>query len=228
MATNSFFRNYKSQNEQKLINDLVVESIKMYGIDTYYVAKRLDAIDNVLNEASSVTYDRSFEMEMYVKSFDSFEGDGDIMSGFGLEIRDQLTLSVAITTFEKYVLPYDAVIKRPREGDIVYFPMNDKYFKINFVEHESVFYQGGKLFVYDLKCELMEFSNERFETGVPQIDEHHMFSRTENISDMETLYDIDPISKNIFFENETEDMVDNSEFDPFKDIDISSLRKQED
>lgn len=226
MATNSFFRNYKSQNEQKLINDLVVESIKMYGIDTFYVARRLDAIDNVLNEASSVTYDRSFEMEMYVKSFDSFEGDGDIMSGFGLEIRDQLTLSVAISTFEKYVLPYDAEIKRPREGDIVYFPMNDKYFKINFVEHESVFYQGGKLFVYDLKCELMEFSNERFETGVPEIDEHHMFSRTENISDMETLYDIDPISKNIFLENEIEEMIDNSEFDPFKDIDISSLRKQ--
>lgn len=226
MATNSFFRNYKSQNEQKLINDLVVESIKMYGIDTFYVARRLDAIDNVLNEASSVTYDRSFEMEMYVKSFDSFEGDGDIMSGFGLEIRDQLTLSVAISTFEKYVLPFDAEIKRPREGDIVYFPMNDKYFKINFVEHESVFYQGGKLFVYDLKCELMEFSNERFETGVPEIDEHHMFSRTENISDMETLYDIDPISKNIFLENEVEEMIDNSEFDPFKDIDISSLRKQ--
>jgi len=225
MATNRFFNNYRSANEQELINNLVVESIQIFGIDTYYVARRLDNVDDILNEASLSTFDRAFEMEMYLKSFDSFEGDGDIMSKFGLEIKDQLVFTVAIKTFERHVCQFDPDIKRPREGDLVYFPMNDKFFKVNFVEHESVLYQGGKLFVYDLKCELMEFSNERFDTKVPMIDEHHAFSRTDNIADMETLHDIDPISKNIFFEEESEELINTSDFDPFKDINITSIRK---
>jgi len=111
---------------------------------------------------------------MYVKSVDGFEGDGDFLSKFGLEIRDQMVLTVSRRRFteEVYLDGSDTVgtTDRPNEGDLIYFPLNNKLFEIKFVEHEAVFYQMGSLQTYDLTCELFEYSHERLDTGVAAID----------------------------------------------------------
>ena len=218
MATNNYFNNYNYFDEQNLIDDLVIESIQIYGVDTYYVTRRIDSIDNIQNEAPNVVFDGAHMTEMYVKSVDGFQGEGDFMSKFGLQIRDQVTFTVAIRTFENNIIRYNAGYVRPKEGDLVYMPMNRKFFKITFVEHESVFYQTGALQVYDLKCELFEYSNERFETGVDMVDSAYIQYDTSPAETLDELYDIDPIAKNIFYENEGDTFIDFSEIDPFSEV----------
>ena len=217
MATNVFFQNYDYFNEQQLIDDLVIESIQIYGVDTYYVTRTTENFDDIMNEERLSIFNAAYPMEVYVKSVDGFEGEGDFLSKFGLQIRDQATFSVAYRTFERYATRNDPELTRPKEGDLVYMPMNDKFFKVMHVEHESVFYQSGALQVYDLKCELFEYSNERFQTGVEGIDEHYEEYDTTDISDLTTLQENDPIAKNIFYEEESDDFLDFSATDPFSE-----------
>ncbi len=217
MATNVFFNNYNYSNEQTLIDDLVIESIRMYGIDTYYLTRSLQAVDNILNEDDLSIFDTAYEMEMYVKSVDGFQGEGDFLSRFGLQIRDQVTFTVAIRTFEKNVTNIDPSILRPKEGELVYFPMVNKFFKVTHVEHESVFYQSGALQVFDLQCELFEYSNERFQTGIVDIDEFFDDINTTSVTSLETLKTKDPIANNIDFEEEGDDIIDFTEIDPFSE-----------
>ena len=132
MATNPYFRNYGNFNEQNLIDDLVIESIKMYGVDIAYIPRNFDSIDNILNEDDTSTfggdltaqggnnYSIVYDMEMYVKSVDGFEGEGDFLSRFGLHIRDQVTFSVAYRTFERFATRLDPDQTRPNEGDVIY------------------------------------------------------------------------------------------------------------
>lgn len=218
MATNSFFSNYSYFNEQQLIDDLVIESIQIYGVDTYYVSRLTTSFDHILNEDSLSVYDAAYQVDLYVKSVDGFQGDGDFLSKFGLQIRDTATFTIAYRTFEKFVTRVDVNITRPREGDLIYMPMNNKFFRITFVEHESVFYQSGTLQVYDLKCELFEYSNERFETGIEEIDEHYDSYKTDDVYSLDTMYDIDPIAKNLFYEEKGNDIIDFSELDPFSEV----------
>ena len=156
--------------EQTLIEDLVVESIKIYGIDTMYLPRTLGAKDDILNEDDLPLYSDAYEVEMYVKNVDGFEGEGDFLSKFGLQIRDSMTLTIAMRTYELEV-GINSEINRPREGDIIYMPINKKMFVIQHVEHESIFYQMGSLQTYDLRCELFEYSGERFDTGFPYLDD---------------------------------------------------------
>jgi hypothetical protein len=217
MATNPFFSNYNFFNEQQLIDDLVIESIQIYGVDTFYVTRVSENFDHILNEDSLTTFNAAFQMDIYVKSVDGFQGDGDFLSKFGLQIRDQATFTVAFRTFERFVTRLNPTIIRPQEGDLIYMPMNNKFFKITFVEHESVFYQSGTLQVYDLKCELFEYSNERFETGIVEIDEHYEDFKTDDIENLEDMFNADPIAKNIFYEEKGNDIIDFSEIDPFSE-----------
>lgn len=217
MATNVFFQNYNFFNEQQLIDDLVIESIQIYGVDTYYVARLSQSFDHIMNEDSLTIFNAAYQMEMYVKSVDGFQGEGDFLSKFGLQIRDQVTFTVAYRTFERHALRIDPSLIRPREGDLVYMPMNNKFFKIMHVEHESVFYQAGALQVYDLKCELFEYSNERFETGIVDVDTHYAEFQTTQVDNLEDMFNIDPIAKNIFYEEKGNDIIDFSEIDPFSE-----------
>ena len=176
MATQSlsstYFNKFAHHGEQNLIADLVTESIAIYGIDVGYMAKKYtsEGYDQLYNEEDLAVFDNVTDVVMYIRSVDGFEGEGDFLSKFGLEIRDQMTLSVAVRAFENEVQATQN-ISRPREGDLIFFPLNEKVYQIQFAEHEPTFYQMGALQFYDLRCELFEYSNERFNTGIDAIDE---------------------------------------------------------
>ena len=223
MATNVYFRNYDNFNEQNLIDDLVIESIQVYGIDIDYISGEFNKDrDVIFNENDTPLYDEMYEFEVYVKNVDGFEGEGDFMSRFGLEIRDTVTFAVAIRTFERHVTRKDAEKIRPKENDIIWMPLNQKMYRITYVEHESVFYQSGALQVYDMKCELMEYSNERFDTGRYEIDHYFddvttVMTGNNAVTTLTHLANTDPISQNFDFESTADDILDFSEIDPFSE-----------
>lgn len=218
MAVSTFFNNYNRKQDQELMDDLLVESIRIHGVDTVYVARKTDNVDKMMNEDDTAVFYGAYEMEMYVKNVDNFGGQGDFMSKFGLQINDTITMSLAIRTFNKYATRVDPDLTRPREGDLVYLPMNKKFFEVMHVEHESVFYQFGSLRIYDLKLELFQYSNEIFETGNITIDQFHDGFKTATADTLEELHDLDPIANNIFFEDESNEILDFSVTDPFSEI----------
>lgn len=171
MATNRFFNNHKNRPEQNLVEDLIIETIKMAGIDCYFIPRTIVNIDELFGEDTISKYASGHMIEMYIESYDGFEGDGDFISKFGLEIRDDITLSVSKRRL-KEVLYLDGLdnIERPREGDLVYFPLNKGLFEIKFVEHEKPFYQLGKGYVYTIRAELFRYSQEEFDTDIPEVD----------------------------------------------------------
>jgi len=165
MPTNTYFRNFDARNEQELLHSLVTESIQIYGHDVNYIPRTLVNEDTILGEDSISEYKDAYSIEMYIKSVDGFEGEGDLISKFGLEIRDQIVFSVARRAFEGLDIGV-----RPKEGDLIYFPLTEKLFQIMFVEHETPFYQTGALPTFDLTCELFTYSDEKLDTGVEEVD----------------------------------------------------------
>lgn len=170
MATSTFFNNYKNSMEQELLEDLVVESIKIYGQDMYYLPRRRNNFDPLYGEDTISSFDIAYPVEMYLKTYSGFEGKGTFMSAYGIEIRDELTLTIAKRTFENEITREEAELIRPREGDLIYFTLNQKCFEIKYVDNKPFFYQLGSLQMYDMQCELYEYSNETFTTGIPEID----------------------------------------------------------
>ncbi|OUW02342.1 MAG: hypothetical protein CBD11_06890 [Phycisphaera sp. TMED151] len=222
MSTNVFFNNYARISEQTLIDDLVIESIKQYGVDVIYITRAIKGRDNIFNEDDFPEYNEVFEFEAYVKNMEGFEGEGDFLSKFGLQIRDQLTLTVANRTFERHVTREVVDLIRPREGDLIYFPINEKIFEIKNVEHESIFYQMGQTQVYDMVCELIEYSNQRFNTGRVNIDEYFAEYNTDIIVDannatLNAISTTDDLARNLDFEVEGDGILDFSEVDPFSE-----------
>jgi len=165
MPTNTYFRNFDARNEQELLHSLVTESIQIYGHDVNYIPRTLVNTDTILGEDSISEYKDAYSIEMYIKSVDGFEGEGDLVSKFGLEIRDQIVFSVARRAWEGLDIGV-----RPKEGDLIYFPLTEKLFQIMFVEHETPFYQTGALPTFDLTCELFTYSDEKIDTGVEEVD----------------------------------------------------------
>lgn len=178
MATSVFFNNFQSSQEQQLLENLVIESIRIYGHDVFYVPRKLNNYDPLYTADDSSSYEQAFMIEMYIKSVDGFGGDGNFLSKFGLEIRDQITFSVAQRVFNDEIGYYTTFI-RPREGDLIYFPLNKKCFQIKFVNKFEFFYQLGALQTWEMTCELFEYSNEVFNTGIPEIDAIQNFYSTD-------------------------------------------------
>lgn len=170
MTTNLYFNNYAASGEQRLIDDLIVESIRQFGQDMFYIPRTVVQVDNIVNEDTLRQYDAAISIEMYIKNVEGFGGQGDFLSKFNLEIRDQVTFTVARKTFTEEVTQVKDIITRPREGDLIFFPLNSKIFEIKFVEHEAIFYQLGALQTFDIRCELFEYSNEVMNTGIEVID----------------------------------------------------------
>jgi hypothetical protein len=176
MSTNFYFQSGipgGRSSEQNLIEDLMIECLKIYGFDTFYIPRAAVAEDDILGEDALNKYDSAYALEMYMQNVTGFEGDGDLMSKFGVEIRDTATFLVSRRRWDEVIARSgDAVLTtRPAEGDIIYFPLTKAYFEIKFVESTDPFFQVGKLYVYKLQCELMQFSSERFNTGVSEIDD---------------------------------------------------------
>ena len=169
MAKNSYFRR-NIGSEQRLIEDLTVEAIKMHGEDMVYIPRTLMNEDKLFGEDTQSKFDDGYSLEMYIESADGFEGDGDFVSKFGLEIRDSVSLVFAKKRFEQVVTVNEASISKPREGDLIYFPLSKGLFEIKFVEHENPFYQLGKLHTYKVSCELFVYSHEEIDTGYSDID----------------------------------------------------------
>lgn len=164
MPTNPYFNNFKNRNEQSLIEDLTIESIKMYGMDVVYLPRTLVNKDKLFGEDAISRFSDNKPIEMYLESVNGY-GDGDLLSKFGLMIKDQATLVVSKLRFEKETGQF-----RPMEGDIIYLPLTKSFFEIKFVEHENPFYQVGKAYTYKLSVELFQFSEETFNTGDSEID----------------------------------------------------------
>jgi len=148
---------------------LIVESIKIFGEDMLYIPRTLNNKDELYGADDQSSYDEAILVELYIKNVDGFGGDGNFMSKFGLEIRDQVTFTIAKRVFDEEVGAQRNFL-RPREGDCIYFPLNNKVFQIKFVDNKPIYYQLGALQVYDLTCELFEYAGESFNTGIPQID----------------------------------------------------------
>lgn len=169
MATNFFFQNYQNSQEQLLLENLIIESIRIYGQDMYYVPRKLNKYDDVYGADDQSSYENAYPMEMYIKSVDGFSGDGDFMSKFGIEIRNQVVFSMAQRVFQEEVGEYTTQV-RPNEGDLIFFPLNQKCFQIKYVNKFEMFYQLGSLQTWEVTCELFEYSGELLNTGIPEID----------------------------------------------------------
>jgi len=235
VTTSVYFNNFQSSQEQLLIENLIIESIKIYGHDVYYMPRILDNKDPLYGESTSATYKQAFFVDMYIKNVQGFKGQGDFLSKFGLQIRDEITFTIARRTFSEEVGMYDDMV-RPREGDLIYLPLNRKFFQIKFVEHEAIFYQMGALQTYDLQCELFEYSGENFQTGVPEIDslmdgynvnmtseelmleDGLVFLDEDGFPIINEAFALDPnTSDNTDFALEAEDVIDWTELDPFSE-----------
>jgi hypothetical protein len=283
MATNVYFKNFNYPREQDLVEDLTIESIKIYGHDVRYLPRTVIKNDHLFGEDTLSQFNTAAEVEMYIKNVEGFEGEGDFLSKFGLEIRDSLTFTVARKRFdqvrqeklmtevgynyltedaltdvpsrrflsgsantESIVLEegtannYSITSNRPTEGDLIYFPLVEKLFEIKFVEHESIFYQHGRLQTYDLRCELFEYSSETIDTGIDSIDSvEDQFSL--DMLNFETLLEdgnrlagdfinggilqeheletTDAQANNTYFTTQKDSIIDFSEGNPFSEVD---------
>ena len=175
MATNFYFQSGipgGRSSEQLLMEDIIIECLKIYGFDTYYIPRVAVNEDDILGEDVLNRYSSAYPLEMYMQNVTGFEGDGDLLTKFGVEFRDTATFIVSRRRWDEVIARSgDAVLTtRPAEGDIVYFPLTKAFFEIKRVESTDPFFQVGKLYVYKLQCELMQYSSEVFETGVSEID----------------------------------------------------------
>lgn len=170
MAVSTFFNNFGNSQEQELLEDLVIESIRIYGQDMLYLPRTRTNFDQLYYEDDRSSYDYAYPVEIYIKSVEGFGGQAAFMSKFGLEIRDEVVFSIARRTFANDVTREQVEVIRPREGDLIFFPLNQKLFQIKLVDNKPFFYQLGELQMFDMTCELFEYSNEIFTTGIPEID----------------------------------------------------------
>jgi len=182
MALNPFFLQGTS-SEQRLTQDLINEHLKIYGVEVTYIPRKYVNTKSIIEEVQSSKFDDNFAIEAYVNTYEGYGGQGDVLTKFGMSIRDEVTLTISKERFEDFIAPFMAglddgpggdeeiiLATRPREGDLVFFPLGSRLFEVKFVEHEDPFYQLGKNYVYQLKCELFEYEDEVIDTSIDAID----------------------------------------------------------
>ena len=187
MSLNPFFLQ-GSPNEQYLVQDLINEQLKIYGVEIYYLPRKIFKTDNIIREIQSSKFDDVFMMEAYINNYDGYAPDSDIMTKFGLRLKNEISLTISREKYEEFIAPfleglssgiregliteYDFadLITRPKEGDLIYFPLGERLFEIKRVESEKPFYQLGTNYVYELSCELYEYENELIDTAIEEVD----------------------------------------------------------
>ena len=161
-----------TRNEQYLVEDLIIESISIWGQQFYYIPRKLVAKDDILGEDRLSKFENAYPIDVYLENVDGFEGQGAFIQKFGLMMEQSATLTVARRAWERTVARHGETIlpNRPCEGDLLYFPLTKGLFEIKFVEHQDPFYQLRKLYVYKLQVELFQYASERIDTGIKDID----------------------------------------------------------
>lgn len=187
MALNPFFLQ-GSQQEQFLVQDIINEHLRMHGIEVYYLPRKIFKTDDIIREIQSSKFDDVFMIEAYLNNYDGYAPNSDIMTKFGLRLQNEISLTISRERYEEFIAPflegisagiregriteYDFgdLIQRPKEGDLIYFPLGERLFEIKRVESEKPFYQLGKNYVYELSCELYEYENELIDTAIEEVD----------------------------------------------------------
>jgi hypothetical protein len=179
MATSPYFR-HNVRSEQNLYEDLIVESIKFYGQDVYYIPREVVHRDMIFNDEILSRFAFAYKVEMYIQNVEGYDGDGDLFSKFGVEIRDAVTFALSRRRWNREIRSYQTETDtskyyRPREGDVIHLPMSNSTFEIMSVKDENPFYQLGNLPIFSLRCELFEYSGEDFDTNIGAIDQMEQF-----------------------------------------------------
>jgi hypothetical protein len=170
MATNPYFRSYDSEREQRLINELTIETIRAMGRDVLYIPRNYLNIDKIFGEDPEAKFTEGYPIEAYLVDVDRFQGNRDIISKFGVQITDRCTILLSKTRFEEEIKTKRNEIMKPRTGDLIYLPLSKSLFEINYVEDEFPFYQLGGLTTYVLTLELFTYDGESIDTGITDID----------------------------------------------------------
>ena len=176
MALNPYFLQ-GAKSEQSLVQSLINEQLKMYGVDIYYIPRRYISQNTVIREVVESQFDSAYPIEAYIDSYEGYGGQGTLLSKFGIQNVDDLTLVISRERYETYItpliknIPNIELATRPKEGDLIYFPLGDRLFEIKYVEHEQPFYQLKKNYVYQFRCELFRYEDEVIDTGVETIDD---------------------------------------------------------
>jgi len=172
MPTRNLYFSHGTRSERFLYEDLMIEQLRVFGQEVSYLPRKLIARDTILGEDALSKFEEAYSIEMYVENVSGFEGDGDIIGKFGLEVRDDVTLVVSKRRFDLLVDQKSNTLAqdRPKEGDVIYMPVFKKMFEIQFVEDEDPFYQIADIPLYKLKCTTFEYSHERLDTGIDAID----------------------------------------------------------
>ena len=172
MATNLYF-SQKVRSEQNLYEDIVIEALKTYGQDVFYLPRDIVNEDTILGDDPVSSFNSSYMLEMYIENTEGFDGEGDLFTRFGVEIRDEATFVVSRRRWADTVARYDneITVERPAEGDVIYLPLTNKFFQITHVEHEQPFYQLSNLPVFKLRCQLFEYTGEDMDTGIDVLDD---------------------------------------------------------
>ena len=187
MALNPFFLQ-GSKTEQFLLQDVINEQLKIYGIDVFYLPRKIFKTDNIIREVQSSKFDDSFVLEAYLNNYEGYNPNSDLMTKFGLRLTNEVSLTISRERFEEFITPFlegitsgikdglitdytfEDLVNRPKEGDLIYFPLGERLFEIKRVESEKPFYQLGKNYVYELNCELYEYENELIDTSIEEVD----------------------------------------------------------
>lgn len=180
MALNPFFLQ-GSSSEQFLLQDLINEQLKIYGIDVYYIPRKIIGTESISKEVTMSKLDDNFIIEAYLDNYEGYGANSDIMSKFGIQLTNEISLTISKEQFEVLIEPFledyktldngeIIVSARPREGDVIFFPLGERLFEIKRVEHEKPFYQLGKNYVYTLSCELLRLEDQIIDTSVEEID----------------------------------------------------------
>jgi hypothetical protein len=177
MALNPYFLN-GSYSEQKLVQDLINEQIKMYGQDVYYLPRKFIKENKVVREVILSKFDESFVIEAYISTVDGFGGQGDILSKFGVRSTDEITFIISKERYQSLITPFISndpkikVAERPQEGDLIFLPLDNALFEIKYIEGKRPFYQLNDLYVYEIRCELYEYEDEIITTGIDIVDKN--------------------------------------------------------
>ena len=170
MATNPYI-SQKYRPEQNLYEDILIESIQFYGQDVYYLPREVVEREDIFLDSIQSKFSDAYKVEVYIESTEAFDGEGDLFTKFGIELRDQATFVIARRRWRELVGDRLAANQfRPREGDVIYLPLSESLFEVKKVETETPFYQLSQLPVFRMQCELFEFSDEDFDTGMVEID----------------------------------------------------------